>query len=59
MMCTAKADQNKLSITVAVDFVNRREKLERDLVLLLMENSDVFPPKAQMCMFYGTSEGYF
>lgn len=43
----------------AVDVVNRREKLERGLVLLLMENSDVFPPKAQMCKFYGTSEGYF
>lgn len=42
-----------------VDVVNRREKLERGLVLLLMETSDVFPPKAHMCKFYGTSEGYF
>lgn len=58
-MRTAEANQKRLSITVAVDVVNRREKLERGLVLLLMENSYVFPPKAQMCMLCGASEGHF
>lgn len=57
MMCTAEAHQKRLSIIVAVDVVNRREKLERGLVLLLMENPYVFPPEAQM--FYGALEGYF
>lgn len=59
MMCTAEADQKRLSISSAVDVDNRREELERGLVLILMENSYAFPPKAQMCMFCGASEGYF
>lgn len=55
-MCTTEAAQNRLSCCQRTKARNGQGSWS---VPLLMENFDVLPPKAQMCMLYGASTGHF